>query len=38
MNVVKNEIDNVWKQSSNDCLKTPATENEYKKLDNSHLK
>ena len=35
MNAVNNETDNRLKQSSNDCRKTPATENEYNKLENS---
>ena len=35
MNAVNNEINNALKQSSNDCIKTPTTENEYHKLENS---
>ena len=33
MNVVNNEKDNTLKTSSNDCIKTLVTENEYKKLE-----
>ena len=35
MNALNKETDNSLKQSSDDCMKTPAIENEYKKLDNS---
>ena len=28
MSAVNNDIDNTLKQSSNECMKTPATENE----------
>ena len=34
MNAVYNETDYTLKHSSNDCMKIPATENEYKKLEN----
>ena len=35
MNAVNNETDNTLKQSKNDCMKTPATENKYNELENS---
>ena len=35
MNVVNNETDNTLRQLNNDCMKTPATENEYNKLEKS---
>ena len=35
MIAVNNETDNTFKQSSKDCMKTPATENKYNKLENS---
>ena len=35
MNAVNNETDNTSKQSSNYCMQTPATENEYNKLKNN---
>ena len=31
-----NETDNTLKQSNNDCIKPPATENEYNKLETCH--
>ena len=34
MNAGNNETDNTLKQSSNDCMKTPAIENDFK-LENS---
>ena len=34
INAVHNETDDILKQSTNDCRKTPATENEYTKLEN----
>ena len=34
MNTVNNEIGYKLKHSSKDCMKTPATENKYKKLEN----
>ena len=38
MNAVYNEIESTLKQSRNDCMKTPATENESKKLENNQLR
>ena len=36
MNVVNDETRNSFQQTSNDCMKTPATEEEYKKkMENS---
>ena len=35
MNTGNNEMENALKQSSNCCMKTPAKENEYIKLENS---
>ena len=35
MNAVNNGTDNILKQSGNGCVKTPAIENWYKKLENS---
>ena len=37
MIAVNNEADNTLKKLKNDCMKTPATENEYNKLENSQL-
>ena len=34
INAVYNETDNKLKQSSNECMKIPASENEYNKLEN----
>ena len=33
-NVVNNETDNTSKQSSDDCMKSPAMENECNKVEN----
>ena len=37
MIIVNNETDNAWKQSSKECIKTPTTENEQNKLENSQI-
>ena len=34
MDAVHNETDNTSRQSRNNCLKTPTTENEYCKFEN----
>ena len=37
MNTINIEINNTLKQSSNNCMKLSATDNEYSKLENSQL-